>query len=167
MDIKEAYDITRPYLKEGILTHPTTGVEYSNTNPRRRRVYITSKGTVEYEEYLLAQDILENTKRIKKRDIVETHTYLSSKGKKYIYLGKFKYKKKTAIEIKRMNYLEYDKYRYGQKLEFNYLLDVEHDRLVKLSSVKLIEDLGRINFDTYTLARMYLSVNDIVDINYK
>jgi len=53
-------------------------------------LYLTSVGVITEDEYLLAEDIIDNHSTIYKKDLVENAIYEASNGKKYTYLGDFK-----------------------------------------------------------------------------
>jgi len=89
------------------------------------RYAMTSIGLVKEEDFLLAEDILENTPKIKKKDLIIGNRYKSILGKEYIYLDSIEY---ALFNVPFLN--------------SEYLLyDIKRKKRVNLSSIHLVEEI--------------------------
>jgi len=86
-------------------------------------MFITSVGLVSEEEFYKAEDIMENTKYLKRREVEIDSLYLDVKGRELIYIG-------TLIV----------KPEHATKSEYKFqLFDIEMERFIDFASVKLVE----------------------------
>jgi len=90
------------------------------------RYAMTSLGLVKEEDFLLAEDILENTPKIKKRYLIIGNKYKSIIDKEYIYLGRIEYAL-FNVPFLTSDYLVYD---------------IKRKKRVNLSSIHLTEEIG-------------------------
>jgi len=106
---------------------------------------ITSIGLITMDEFYLAQDFIEQQHKIKKTNLEFKQTYISNKGKKYIFLG--------------------DLFsNYGTNVMYTLkdcLFDISLNKIVKLSSIKLIEKINNDfyhNLDSFLNSRTHISL---------
>jgi len=99
--------------------------------------YFTSIGFVSAEDFFLAEDILENIKKIKLSEMKEGHIYLSDKGKEYLFI---KEEIQTNTYVKDNNFTHFRKKRIQRE---NTLYDITFRKYVKFNSVKLIKEVNR------------------------
>ena len=99
--------------------------------------YFTSTGLVEETEFFVAEDLLESNinNKIKKADLNEGYIYLSENGKKYIYLGELK--------IGALSKDSQDNLLKNNILSSPFLYSLDNNQLIKLSSIKLIQEIEK------------------------
>jgi len=105
---------------------------------------ITSIGLITMDEFYLAQDFIEKQQKIKYMDMEINQTYLSNTGKKYIFLGDLISRYGTNI-----NYLLKDS-----------IFDISLSKIVKLNSIKLIEEINNDyseKIESFLNSRSYLT----------
>ena len=93
----------------------------------------TSNGFISLDDFFLAKDIIEQTEKIKKRDIIENNVYKDIRGKKVVY-------------IKNQHPMFLDQ-----------LFDLNKKVVYNRNSLSLIEDLGSASKDE--LKKIKLSLN--------
>ena len=115
---------------------------------------ITSIGLITMDEFYLAQDFIEKQQKIKKTNMEFKQTYLSNKGKKYIFLGDLLSNYGTNII-------------YSLK---DCLFDISLSKIVKLNSIKLIEEINNdyyYTLDSFFNCRTYLSYSNKLSLKEK
>ena len=92
--------------------------------------YYTSAGLFNEDEYNLALDIIESNKRIPEKDLIEGNIYLSEAGREYVFVKiSEKYIYKANVNILGKHFLNWSG-----------LVDLDTCKILKVSSIKLIED---------------------------
>jgi len=124
-------------LEEYALSYAFNNLYKLEDNVIKGNYYLTSIGLVTEEEYFEAEDLIEryNTK-IAKNELIVGNQYLSNKGKKYLYLGDL-----DLLSIVR------DQNKLNKKILSSdpICYDVLESKLVYLSSLKLIENIGELD----------------------
>ena len=95
-------------------------------------LYITSKGLIPEDDYLLAEDIMEQMVPIKRKELILGMKYKSIVDKEYLYIG----------DINGVASIYFD-----NKIENNFiakdiLLDLKTNRLVYFSNILLLEEIN-------------------------
>ena len=121
---------------------------------------MTAKGIVSEDDYFLAEDIMNEQKTIKKKDLIQGDKYLGINGEEYIYLGNLYF---TNI-LEKLT-----------RIEAPLIFNIKRGRLALLNSIRLVEYLGsnkeklRIDINSYLLpnkesSKIYkLTINSKVD----
>ena len=129
-------------IKENILeiTHKNEVDSITFKNP----LYFTSVGIITEDEYLLAEDIMENHHIISQKDLVQRYIYESSNGRKYIYLGDIKiFHDETIFNLNNMFY------------------DIKYKKIINFSSLRIINLLENsikiININKKIIDRCFLN----------
>jgi len=100
--------------------------KHNNIMTKKRieeKMFLTSIGLVSEEDFYLAEDIMENTKFLKKKDLEIDSVYLDVKGREFLYTGNL---------IMNQGYMT-------EKIYKSQLFDIKNNRFLNLSSLKLVE----------------------------
>ena len=97
-------------------------------------LYITSKGLITEEDYLLAQDIMSQIIPIRKNELMVGMKYKSILEKEYLYIGDI-----SGYIERNMEFGINKKYKVNCH---SLLLDLKTNRLVYFSNILLLEELG-------------------------
>ena len=102
-------------------------------NKLKKSAYFTSIGFVSVDDFFLAEDMLENSQFIPRKDLLLNKVYLTDKGKEYLYIN---------ISEKNIFMKEYNLISKENK-SWNAFIDLSTSKIIKGVSLKFIDMIDK------------------------